>query len=101
MRSPTEGGCGCSRARRGRCCATGDVSLAGKLLRARLRVLAHIGLESVLPKALLRRNMAAAFETFDTIFVVSEASKMREFVSRCRHPGKIQWIHTDYAAWRS
>ena len=44
--------------------------------------------------------MAAAFETFDTIFVVSEASKMREFVSRCRHPGKIQWIHTDYAAWR-
>ncbi len=25
---------------------------------------------------------------------------MREFVSRCRHPGKIQWIHTDYAAWR-
>ena len=44
--------------------------------------------------------MTAAFETFDTIFVVSEASKMREFVSRCRHPGKIQWIHTDYAAWR-
>lgn len=78
----------------------GDVSLAGKLLRLAYAVLAHIGLESVLPKALLRRNMAAAFETFDTIFVVSEASKMREFVSRCRHPGKIQWIHTDYAAWR-
>ena len=78
----------------------GDVSFAGKLLRLAYAVLAHIGLESVLPKALLRRNMAAAFETFDTIFVVSEASKMREFVSRCRHPGKIQWIHTDYAAWR-
>ena len=78
----------------------GGVSRAGKLLRLAYAVSAHIGLESVLPKALLRRNMAAAFEGFDTIFVVSEASKMREFVSRCRHPGKIQWIHTDYAAWR-
>ncbi len=76
------------------------VSRAGKLLRLAYAVLAHIRLEPVLPKALLRRNMAAAFEGFDTVFVVSEASKMREFVSRCRHPGKIQWIHTDYAAWR-
>lgn len=76
------------------------VSRAGKLLRLAYAVSAHIGLEPVLPKALLRRNMAAAFEGFDTVFVVSEASKMREFVSRCRHPGKIQWIHTDYAAWR-
>lgn len=76
------------------------VSRAGKLLRLAYAVLAHIGLEPVLPKALLRRNMVAAFEGFDTVFVVSEASKMREFVSRCRHPGKIQWIHTDYAAWR-
>lgn len=78
----------------------GSVSRAGKLLRLAYAVSAHIGLESVLPKALLRRSMTAAFEGFDTIFVVSEASKMREFVSRCRHPGKIQWIHTDYAAWR-
>ena len=78
----------------------GSVSRAGKLLRLAYAVSAHIGLESVLPKALLRRNMTAAFEGFDTIFVVSEASKMREFVSRCRHPGKIQWIHTDYIAWR-
>ena len=76
------------------------VSRAGKLLRLAYAVSAHIGLEPVLPKALLRRNMVAAFEGFDTVFVVSEASKMREFVSRCRHPGKIQWIHTDYAAWR-
>lgn len=78
----------------------GSISRAGKLLRLAYAVSAHIGLESVLPKALLRRNMTAAFEGFDTIFVVSEASKMREFVSRCRHPGKIQWIHTDYTAWR-
>ena len=76
------------------------VSRAGKLLRLAYAVSAHIRLEPVLPKALLRRNMVAAFEGFDTVFVVSEASKMREFVSRCRHPGKIQWIHTDYAAWR-
>ena len=78
----------------------GSVSRTGKLLRLAYAVSARIGLESVLPKALLRRNMTAAFEVFDTIFVVSEASKMREFISRRRHPGKIQWIHTDYAAWR-
>lgn len=78
----------------------GSVSRAGKLLRLAYAVSTHIGLESVLPKALLRRNMTAAFEGFDTIFVVSEASKMREFVSRRRRPGKIQWIHTDYTAWR-
>ena len=78
----------------------GSVSRAGKLLRLAYAVSAHIGLESVLPKALLQRNMTAAFEGFDTIFVVSEASKMREFVSRRHHPIKIQWIHTDYAAWR-
>ena len=78
----------------------GSVSRGGRLLRLAYAVLARIGLESVLPKALLSRNMSAAFEGFDTIFVVSEASKMREFVSRCRHPVKVQWIHTDYAAWR-
>lgn len=78
----------------------GSVSRGGRLLRLAYAVLARIGLESVLPKALLSRNMSAAFEGFDTVFVVSEASKMREFVSRCRHPVKVQWIHTDYAAWR-
>ena len=79
----------------------GDVSRGGKLLRLAYAVLARIGLEAVLPKALLSRNMSAAFEGFDTVFVVSEASKMREFVSRRRHPVKVQWIHTDYAAWRA
>lgn len=79
----------------------GDVSRGGKLLRLAYAVLARIGLEAVLPKALLSRNMSAAFEGFDTIFVVSEASKMREFVSRRRHPVKVQWIHTDYTAWRA
>ena len=76
-----------------------SVSRGGKLLRLAYAVLARLGAESVLPNALLRRNMTAVFEAFDTIFVVSEASKMRGFVSRCRHPAKIQWIHTDYAAW--
>ena len=72
-----------------------------KLIRCAYAALAKIGLESLLPKLLLRRSFTAAFEGFDTIFVVSEASKLRDFVSRRRHPAKIQWIHTDYAAWRS
>lgn len=75
------------------------VPLRRKALRIGYAALARIGLEPLLPEILLRRSMAAALESFDAVFVVSEASKMRSFVSRCRHPVKVQWIHTDYAAW--
>ncbi len=38
-------------------------------------------------------------EQFDTVVVVSEASKLRRLVAELQHPKKIQWIHTDYALW--
>ena len=38
-------------------------------------------------------------EQFDSVIVVSEASKLRRLVSELKHPKKIQWIHTDYARW--
>lgn len=71
-----------------------------KLLRAGYAVLARLGLESLIPNFILKREMSAIFEGYDTIFVVSEASKLRRFVSLRKHPVKVQWIHTDYAAWR-
>lgn len=71
-----------------------------KLLRCLYAVLARLGQESLIPDLLLKRGMCAAFEGYDAIFVVSEASKLRRFVSERKHPVKVQWIHTDYAAWR-
>ena len=70
------------------------------MLRAGYAVLARLGLESLIPNFILKREMSAIFEGYDTIFVVSEASKLRRFVSLRKHPVKVQWIHTDYAAWR-
>lgn len=40
------------------------------------------------------------FEQFHTVCVVSEGSIWRETVAECSARKKIQWIHTDYAAWR-
>lgn len=39
------------------------------------------------------------FESYDVIIVVSEASKMREFISTLKKVKKIQWIHTNYGLW--
>lgn len=77
-----------------------SVSWRKKLIRCAYAVLARLGQEALIPDLLLKREMSAAFEGYDTVFVVSEASKLRKFVSERKHPGKIQWIHTDYAAWR-
>ena len=82
-------------------CARRDVSLAEKNFSARLRgARAHRARVHGCRKLFAARNMAAAFETFDTIFVVSEGLQNAGICLPRRHPGKIQWIHTDYAAWR-
>lgn len=47
----------------------------------------------------LYKQIKQLFEEFDTIIVVSEASKLRWLVAGSIKPKKIQWIHTDYAAW--
>ncbi len=39
------------------------------------------------------------FENYDVIIVVSEASKMKKFVSTLKGVKKIQWIHTNYGLW--
>lgn len=47
----------------------------------------------------IKRKLQPVMEEFDTVIVVSEASKLRRLVSKLEHPKKIQWIHTDYARW--
>ncbi len=37
---------------------------------------------------------------YDTICVMSEGSAYREAVSKIKDRRKIQWIHTDYCAWK-
>ena len=71
-----------------------------KLLRCSYAILARAGQESLIPDLIMKREMASVFEDYDAVFVVSEASKIRKFVSERKHPVKVQWIHTDYAAWR-
>ena len=47
----------------------------------------------------IKKKLKPLMEQFDTVIVVSEASKLRRLVSELSHPKKIQWIHTDYARW--
>lgn len=77
-----------------------DVPRRSKLLRCVYAVLSRMGQERLIPEMLLRREMTAVFEGYDIVVVVSEGSKLRGFVSGRKHPKKVQWIHTDYAAWR-
>lgn len=71
-----------------------------KLLRVLYAVMARLHMEQYLYKLLLDDELRAFMENFDSVCVVSEASKFRDLVSALDHPRKIQWIHTDYAAWR-
>ena len=71
-----------------------------KLLRILYTILVRLGMDTPLYKKLLKRELSAVFNTYDAIIVVSEASKLRHFVSTLKNPKKIQWIHTDYVAWR-
>jgi len=41
------------------------------------------------------------FGQFKTVCVVSEGSIWRKDVANCSAQKKIQWIHTDYAAWKN
>lgn len=40
-------------------------------------------------------------DSYDIVVVVSEASMLRPLAARLQKAKKVQWIHTDYARWRS
>ncbi|MBQ7363391.1 MAG: glycosyltransferase [Clostridia bacterium] len=75
-------------------------SKRSKLLRIAYAVLVRLGMDIPLYRSLLKNELTHQFCGYDCIIVVSEASKLRHFVSTLSHPRKIQWIHTDYVAWR-
>lgn len=70
-----------------------------KAVRLAYGVMRKLGKEAWVIEKLSNQKMKDFFEGFDTVCVLSEASQMRDFVSKLSHPKKIQWIHTDYALW--
>ena len=74
-------------------------SLRCKLVRIAYAFLARIQMDAVLYEYLLKKGISVYLSGFDTVCVVSEASKLRSTVATLRGPRKVQWIHTDYAAW--
>lgn len=76
------------------------VSLYKKCERILYTLLAQIGCEDIyIKKNIINHKLKEKIETYDIVIVMSEASKLRKFVSTLKHPKKIQWIHTDYVLW--
>lgn len=73
--------------------------LSQKISRILYAISLRCGLGNVYFENLIKKRLVPILETFDTIVIVSEASKLRNMVSELKHPKKIQWIHTDYARW--
>lgn len=74
-------------------------SLKEKMLRILYAVSLRCGKGDLYFERLVEQRLRPILEQFDDIIVVSEASKLRRFVSTLERPKKIQWIHTDYARW--
>jgi glycosyltransferase involved in cell wall biosynthesis len=70
-----------------------------KRLRARISYLRRFRKDEKSVEELLNSKVSEYFSGYDIACVMSEASYFRKHValSACRK--KIQWIHTDYAAW--
>lgn len=74
-------------------------SLKEKMMRILYAVSLRCGKGDLYFERLVEQRLRPILEQFDDIIVVSEASKLRRFVSTLERPKKIQWIHTDYARW--
>lgn len=74
-------------------------TLLQKISRVLYALSLRIGLGNVYFERLVKKRIYSLLESFDTVIVVSEASKLRRLVSGLKYPKKIQWIHTDYARW--
>lgn len=77
-----------------------EYSWKWKWIRMVYAVLARLGKEQLLLRWASTDSLKGILNGYDAVCVVSEASKLRETVSQLKGPKKIQWIHTDYAAWR-
>lgn len=73
------------------------ISRGMKLIRIAVAVAARFGISFT---KYFNRELTDYMESFDAVCVISEGSRFRELVSQLRKPQKIQWIHTDYTAWK-
>lgn len=76
-----------------------QVHPAKKVQRAWYAAAMRIGKADACMGRMIGRRFIRAWEQYDAVVVVSEASRLRGVVSRLNHPKKIQWIHTDYVSW--
>lgn len=76
-----------------------NISTYKKCLRIFYALLVRLGYGEEYIEKSIYKQIGRQLEAFDTIIVVSEASKLRTLIARIKHPTKIQWIHTDYALW--
>lgn len=76
-----------------------NISMYKKCFRILYAIFVRLGYGEVYIEKILYKQMKSQLEVFDTIIVVSEASKLRTLITKIKNPVKIQWIHTDYALW--
>lgn len=81
-----------------------DIMLSKKTLLLKIKralyVLAgRVGYGECFLEHFLYNRIDHNLESYDAVIVVSEASKLKALISKLKKPKKIQWIHTDYAAW--
>lgn len=76
-----------------------DISNVTKIKRILYALAMRFGIENFYLEHYLFRPFYNKFESFDTVIIISEASKLRKFISSLKNPKKIQWIHTDYVLW--
>ena len=77
----------------------GGVPLTKKIMRMLYAMALRLGSGDKFLEVFVYGTLKDQLEAFDTVIIVSEASKMRKIVGQLKHPKKIQWIHTDYALW--
>ena len=81
--------------------ASKQYSKRAKLRRIIYAIRVRLGRDIPFYEKLLKKELYRVFNGYDSIIVVSEASRLRHFVASLQAPKKIQWIHTDYIAWRN
>ena len=77
-----------------------EFTVGDKVARFLYAISARIHMDEIIYDWLLQKDTKAILENFDFVCVVSEASKLRTMVAKLKNPKKIQWIHTDYVAWK-
>lgn len=78
-----------------------EYRLHHKLLRCVYALSVRVKMDELLCNWLFYRYVKGMMERYDAVYVMSEASKARSSIARLKHPRKIQFIHTDYAAWKN